>query len=167
MGLSMALLLAACEPTPSSATQGTTHTVQPVAAADVNREAPTARPAKKTRQPSIAANEMQWDTRGGGQVTFSIARNGQDYDVHVTSLHFEKRDERFTITPESAAVYRAITAVMQDQGSIGSNAPGGPPSGSWTTLRFSDGEQASVFEDVVGYSDLKIIYEYVIAQIRP
>ena len=167
IGLATALLLAACQPTPPSATQGTTPTVQPVATADTNRENPTARPAKKTRQPSIAANEMQWETNGGGQVTFSIARNGQDYGVHVTSLQFEKRDERFTITPEAAAVYRAITAAMQDQGSIGSNAPGGPPSGSWTTLRFSDGEHASVFEDVVGYSDLKIIYDYVIAQIRP
>ena len=72
---------------------------------------------------------MQWETNGGGQVTFNIARNGQDYDVHVTSLQFEKRDERFTITPESAAVYRAVTAVMQDQGSISLHAPDEPPRG--------------------------------------
>jgi WD40 repeat protein len=98
--------------------------------ADRQTATPTSRPVEPTRPITIAANEMQWDTSGGGQVTFSIARNGQDYDVHVTSLQFAKRDERLTITPEAAAVYRAITAVPQDQGSISLHAPDEPPRGS-------------------------------------
>ena len=45
---------AGCVPADTAvAAQGTTPTVQPVATADTNRENPTARPAKKTRQPSI------------------------------------------------------------------------------------------------------------------
>jgi hypothetical protein len=128
----------------------------------------TCRPAGKTPQRFIAANEMQWETNGGGQVTFSVERNGQEYDVHVISLQFEKRDERFTITPESGEVYRALSAVMQDQRSIDLNDPGGPPSGSWTTLRFSDGVRESVFKDAVVFgNDLSIIYDYVVARVGP
>ena len=139
----------------------------PTATADRQTATPTSRPVEPARPITIAANEMQWDTSGGGQVTFSIARNGQDYDVHVTSLQFEKHDERFTITPEAAAVYRAITAVMQDQGSISLHAPDEPPRGSWTTLQFSDGGRVSVFEDAAVFEgDLSTIYEYVITRIE-
>ncbi len=108
---------------------------------------------------------MQWETTGGGAVTFSVDRNGQDYNVHVTSYQAKDRDDRFTITAESGAVYQAISAVMQDQGMISVNAPGGPPTGSWTTLRFSDGERASAFEDVIVEDDLRVIFDYVVAQI--
>ena len=105
IGLALVLPLAACHPTPSSATQGTTPTVQPAATADTNRENPTAWPAKNTHQPAIAADKMQWDTNGGGQVTFSIARNGQDYDVHVTSLQFENVMSASRSHRNPAAIY--------------------------------------------------------------
>ena len=137
-------------------------------ACDRNASAPTrapiatvtSHPVQPTRPPVIAANEMQWDTSGGGQVTFTITRNGQAYDVHVTSYEFKDRDERFTVTAESSAVYRALAAVTQDQGSISLHAPDEPPRGSWTTLQFSDGERDSVFEDAeVFEGDLSTILE--------
>lgn len=119
------------------------------------------------RPSSIAATEMGWETGGGGQVTFIVRRNGQAYDMHVTSYHFSPRDDRFTIVPGSGAVYQAIAAVMQDQGTIRLHAPDEPPRGTWTTLQFSDGERTSTFKDVVVEGDLKTIYDHVVGQIRP
>lgn len=144
--LALVSMLAACEPKPAT----------------------TAPPVMNTRQPSITANVMNWETNGGGQITFSITQNGDVYDVLVTSRQFKHREERFTITVEAGPVYEALSRIMQDQGSIGSYAPDGPPRGSWTTLKFSDGAQSSTYKDaiVISYRDLNMIYEYVVAQIE-
>ena len=140
--------------------------VASVAVIDTQSATPMPRPVEQTRSPSITASEMQWETIGGGQVTFGVKRDGQSYDVHVTSLRFKNRDDRFRITAESGPVYRAIAAVMQDQRTIGLHALNEPPRGSWTTLRFSDGERASTFKDVIVEGDLKIIYDYMVKQIE-
>jgi uncharacterized protein len=129
-------------------------------------EAPTSKPIEMTRQPSITASEMRWDTNGGGQITFRVTRNGPDYDVAVNSYRFEDRHDRFTIDAESSAVYQALLVVMQDQDGIlldTSNAP----TGSWTTLEFSDGEYSTTFKNVLTDGGLRIIYDYVVAQLEP
>ncbi len=144
--LALVFMLAACEPKPAT----------------------TAPPVMNTRQPSIAANVLNWETNGGGQITFSVTRNGKEYDVLVTDYQFKHREERFTITAEAGPVHGAISRIMQDQGSIGLYAPDGPPRGSWTTLKFSDGTQSSTYKDaiVISYRDLNMIYDYVVAQIE-
>jgi hypothetical protein len=53
---------------------------------------------------------------------------------------------------------------MQDQSAIelmNSDAP----TGSWTTLQFSDGERSTTLKDVIVDGDLSTIYDYVVAQI--
>ena len=114
--------------------------------------------------PSRAAKEMQWETSGGGQITFSVSRNGQDYDVHVTSYQFEDREVRFAISADSGEVYGALSDVMQDQGGIRMDRSGAP-SGSWTTLRFSNGQHSTSYKDVIVEGDLRIIYDYVVEQL--
>lgn len=158
--LPLIVMVAACEPAPTA-------TAPPIATQVIDARTQTSAPIERTRQPSITATSTQWETTGGGQVAFSVDRNGQDYDVHITSYQFKDRHDRFTVTPESGQVHRAISAVMRDQGRIVVNAPGGPPTGSWTTLRFSDGEHTSTFKDVVLDDDLRSIYDYVTARIRP
>jgi hypothetical protein len=118
----------------------------------------------QTPRPAIAASEMLWNTQGGGQATFSIAKRGVDYDVHATAFQFEPVDERFTVTTESGEVYTAISNVMQDQSAIelmNSDAP----TGSWTTLQFSHGERSTTLKDVIVDGDLRTTYNYVVAQI--
>jgi uncharacterized protein len=129
-------------------------------------ETPTSEPIEMTRQPSITANEMRWDTNGGGQITFRVTRNGPNYDVAVSSYGFADRDDRFTIAPEASAAHRAIAAVMQDQGGIRldtSNAP----TGSWTTLEFRQDEHSTTFKNVMMDGNLRMIYDYVAAQLEP
>lgn len=88
-----------------------------------------------------------------------------DKPAHAGRSDSRRRHEDFH-SEESDAVHRALSAVMQNQGSIGLHAPDGPPRGSWTTLRFSDGERTSIFKDVVD-GELKTIYDYVATQIGP
>jgi len=108
---------------------------------------------------------MQWDTNGGGQVTFSVTRNGLTYDVHVTSFQFKDRDDRFAIPAESGAVLEAISALMQDQSRIRLHTTN-EPRGSWTTLGFSDGPSSSTYKDVITEGDIGLIYDYVVAQVQ-
>ncbi len=108
---------------------------------------------------------MHWETGGGGQISFTITRSEQAYDVLVTSYGFEARQDRFTITAESGPVYEAISRAMQYQGSIRSYTSDAPR-GSWTTLEFSDGSHLGIYEDAVIYPALGIIYDYVAAQLE-
>jgi hypothetical protein len=164
-------MLAACGlTTPETAPPTAAPTPEPSAISEaatvVGPETPTSRPIEETRQPSIPANEMHWETNGGGQITFSVARNGQDYDVYVNSYQFEDREVRFAISTESGEVFEALSGVMHDQEGIDLDRSGAP-SGSWTTLRFSDGEHSSTYKDVDVEGDLRIIYDYVVGQIEP
>jgi len=113
----------------------------------------------------MAATEMQWETNGGGQVTFHIRRIGQSFEVDLTSYGLADRHDRFMIRPGSGAIYTAISAVMEDQRRISLHAPDEPPRGTWTTLWFADDQREGLYEDVVVQGDLDLIYDYVIAQI--
>jgi hypothetical protein len=169
--LTLALMLAACKLTPAATALPTAAvspepSVEPDAATVVGSETPTSQPVEQTRQPSIPANEMYWETSGGGQIMFAVTRSGPNYDVAVSSYQFEDRENRFTITADSGDFYGALSDVMRDQGGIRlvrSDAPGG----SWTTLRFSDSQDSSTYKDVIVEGDLRIIYDYVVAQIEP
>jgi len=127
--------------------------------------APPSPPAANTRQPSMLADEMQWQTDGGGAVTFRVRRNGPNFDVDVTSYERQERKDRFTITADSGEVYRALSDVMRDQGRIRLHLSD-EPTGSWTTLRFSDGEHSVTFKDMTGEGDLRVIYDSIVAQIE-
>jgi hypothetical protein len=167
----LALMVAACELTPTETALPTT---APIPVPSATFEAPTAigldttmpQTVEKTLQTSLNAGEMRWETSGGGQITFVVTRNGPSFDVAVSSYQFEDRQQRFMITPESGEVYRAISAVMQGQGKIRVHTSN-EPRGSWTTLEFSDGEHADTFEDVITDGDLRFIYDYVTAQLEP
>jgi hypothetical protein len=164
-------MLAACKLTPAAtagplAVATPAPSAEPEAATVADSETPTSRPVEKTRQPSIPASDMHWETSGGGQLTFRVTGNGPNYDVAVSSYQFEDRENRFTITADSGEVYGALSDVMRDQGGIRldrSDAPGG----SWTTLRFSDSQDSNTYKDVIVEGDLRIIYDYVVAQIEP
>jgi hypothetical protein len=119
--------------------------------------------------PSIQADKMLWETGGGGQITFSLRRNGSGFDVQVTSYGYDDRDDRFTITPDAGEVYSALARVMQDQRQIRRHKPlPGETTGTWTTLQFSDVEHTTTVEDVMAWAegDAKVIYDYVAAQIE-
>ncbi len=145
---------------------------------------------------SIQADEMQWETNGAGQITFSVRRNGSGFDVQVTSYGYDDRDDRFTITPDTGEVYAALARVMRDQRRVRrSLSLPGLNVGTWTTLQFSDGEHTigiqvmfrdvgarsprpyitkhylniyRTVEDVMAWAegDPKVIYDYVTAQIE-
>ena len=113
---------------------------------------------------SIDAEHVQWKTDGGGQITFTINRNGSNYAVQVSSYAFEDRNDRFLIATESGPVFAALSRVMQGQGKFHLN-DSDAPTGSWTTLQFSDGEESITFDDVIVDGDLVLIYDYIVAQI--
>jgi hypothetical protein len=118
---------------------------------------------------SIQADEMQWETNGAGQITFSVRRNGSGFDVQVTSYGYDDRDDRFTITPDAGEVYAALARVMRDQRRVRRNVSlPGLTEGTWTTLQFSDGKHTRTVEDVMAWAegDAKVIYDYVTAQIE-
>lgn len=118
---------------------------------------------------SIRADEMQWETNGGGQITFSVRRNDPGFDVQVTSYRYDDRDDRFTITPDAGEVYSALVRVMRNQRKVRrSISIPGLTTGTWTTLQFSDGKHTRTVEDVVLWAqgDAKVIYDYVTAQIE-
>jgi len=114
---------------------------------------------------SIDAEQMQWETDGGGQITFTINRNGSNYDVHVSSYAFEDRDDRLLISPESDPVYGALSRVMLSQDKI-HLSDSDAPAGSWTKLQFSHGVGSSILDDVIVEGDLAVIYDYIVAQIE-
>ena len=139
----LALLPAACElkpldTAPPTAAAAPLPYVTLAAATATSSRTATPRPTERTSQATVAANRMRWETSGGGQITFDVTRNGPSYDVAVSSYQFEDRDEHFTITAESSAVYQAISTVMQDQGHIVLHTSN-EPTGSWTTLQFRNG----------------------------
>jgi hypothetical protein len=113
---------------------------------------------------SVDAEHMQWKTDGGGQIAFTINRDGSNYTVYVSSYAFEDRSDRFLITTDTGPVFAALSRVMQDQGKFHLN-DSDAPTGSWTTLQFSDGEETITFDDVIVDGDLALIYDYIVAQI--
>jgi fermentation-respiration switch protein FrsA (DUF1100 family) len=108
---------------------------------------------------------MRWVTDGGGQIAFDITQDVQSYDVGVSSYQFEDHKDRFTITAESGAVYQAITNVMRNPGRVRLNTSKAP-TGSWTTLQFGQGAQSKTYKDVILDDDLRLIYDYVVAQLK-
>jgi hypothetical protein len=141
----------------------------PVTTGDSVASPPTARPTERTLSSSIQADEMLWETSGGGQVTFSVRRNDSGFDVHVTSYGYDDHDDRFAITPDAGEVYSALVRVMQDQRRIRRHKPlPGETTGTWTKLQFSDGEHTTTVEDVMVWAegDAKVIYDFVTAQIE-
>jgi hypothetical protein len=169
---------AACQARPAPGPAEATSTVLPATEVPVSPTATTAprlsatwRPveatlkvASDTPRPINAAKEMRQETGGGGQIIFDIRRSEAGYDVHVTSYQFRDRDVRFAITEESGEIYRIVSEVMQDQSGIRLDRLGAP-TGSWTTLRFSDGEHSQTYENVVGGGSLRSIYDYVVERI--
>ncbi len=122
-------------------------------------DAPAPKPTNK-----FEIEEMRWVTNGGGQIDFTIAPDGDSFEIRLKSRNFGNQPLDLKLTSDNGEAFQLVHAIFSKQRDLKhqDTIPAGVLTGTWTTITLvTAAGQRAEFKNISNSDDLHAIYEFV------